>query len=245
MRSIARALAPATLSLALLALLPSCGGDFKAALSRDGSAQFTVAVSVPAGVAKKLREFRASGGTADPNAPLFDPALIKVETAKREGMTIASISAPDSNSLAAVVRIANLKRTVDRELSPTGFATLTSKDGVTTLRVRITRDNASSVHRIVPGLDRELIDALAPPSLEGTPVTKDEYRLNLKAMFGSKNALAIETSKVTISFTAPSAIIASGGFPTGGINSATAVISIPMLDLMVLERPIEFWISWK
>jgi hypothetical protein len=53
---------------------------------------------------------------------------------------------------------------------------------------------------------------------------------------------AMEAAEISLSITAPGAVLSSGG---GSLAGSTLVKRISILDALTLEKPIELWIRWK
>jgi shikimate kinase len=94
----------------------------------------------------------------------------------------------------------------------------------------------------MPGIDPNLLDALSPPALEEDPVTVEEYKTMLKTVLGEKAMPAMEAAAIKLSITAPGVVIGSGG---GSLSGSTLSAKLPIIDLLVLEKPIEVWIRWR
>jgi hypothetical protein len=45
-----------------------------------------------------------------------------------------------------------------------------------------------------------------------------------------------------LSITAPGKVLASGG---GSLSGSTLTATIPVIEILVLEKPIDAWLRWK
>lgn len=128
------------------------------------------------------------------------------------------------------------------DLKKTGVLALSRGPGWTECRFRLARGEASALPALMPGIDPNLLDALSPPALEEDPVTVDEYKTMLKTVLGEKAMPAMEAASIQLSITAPGAVLASGG---GSLSGSTLSAKLSIIDLLVLEKPVEVWIRWK
>ncbi|MDP3176884.1 MAG: hypothetical protein Q8M76_03200, partial [Spirochaetaceae bacterium] len=226
---------------ALLAaiILTACSGSLATALRPDGSATLSIQAEIPAPLAARFRTLSGGGRKDAKPLPLFDEGAIRESVANRPYLAISSLSVPNPDSLRAEIAI---KRVSDlaqaEEIKKSGLVSLTSGPGWTELRIRLERGRASASIALFPGIDPYLIDALSPPALEDEPLSADEYRMNLKTILASAMP-AMEAAVLTVSLAAPGQVLSSGGGSLAG-NVLTA--KIPIIDALVLEKPIEFWI---
>jgi hypothetical protein len=86
------------------------------------------------------------------------------------------------------------------------------------------------------------MDALSPPALEEDPVTVDEYRTMLASILGERAMPAMEAASLDLSISAPGEVIGSGG---GILSGSTLATKVSLIDVLVLEKPIELWMRWK
>jgi len=235
------ALAAAAALLATVALT-ACAGSLAATLRPDGSAALSIQAEIPAPLAARFRALSGGGRKDAKPLPLFDEGAIRESVAKRPYLTITSLSAPSLDSLRAEIAIRKVADLAEaEEIKKSGLLSLTSGPGWTELRIHLERDGASASIALFPGIDPYLIDALSPPALEDEPLSADEYRMNLRTILASAMP-AMETAALTVSLAAPGAVLSSGGGSLAG-NVLTA--RIPIIDALVLDKPIEFWIRWK
>ncbi len=229
--------------LAALAFLASCAANLTLAVNPDGSGTLAVDARIPESAAARLRSYSAAG-TAGPGpaAPLFDPAAVRREAAGRGLATIsAELPSPDRfrggfsfRSLSAVA--------ADPELAKARILRAGTAGGETTLSFRLSRDNAESLPLLFPGLDPYILEALSPPALEPYPAAPEEYREMLQALLGTTALRELEAAEIRLQVRAPGTIVRHSG---GSVSEKTFTAAIRLMDLLILESPIEFSVSWK
>jgi len=232
--------------LALVLLLGSCSGRLDGALRQDGSLLMNFELETPAPIAAKLREFgRAGGAEARASVPLFSMDEFRASVKSRPGLDLLELTQPSPDSLKGTVSVRNLSQfAAGAELKDAGLLAVSSGPDWSELRIRVARGQAKALSALLPGLDPDLLDALSPPALdeEGGDISAAEYRRMLESVLGKKAMPALEKTAIAISLAAPGRVIASGG---GRLEGATLSVRIPVIDALVLERPIEFWIRWE
>ena len=223
-------------AIATLAL-PASAASMSVSIKNDRSATAAVRVELPAELAAKLAQLR--GDPEGSALPLVDPALVRAGAAEK-GVRVVEARALGERGFSGVFEIDDLMTFAARSL---GAVTLSSTAAGGSLSVAIDRGNAAELFALFPGIDPYLVEALSPPALDGSDLTRAEYREMLGALLGTKSLPAVDAAAVELAVELPGAPLASGtvGFVTTG-RSAKA--SIKLLDLLVLERPITLKASW-
>lgn len=227
------AMVVATLGL----LVTACSGRFDASIGKNGEASFSAKAGLPAVIAAKLRAL--SGMSA--STPIFDAAAVQRTLLVRKGMGRAVASCPDPDSLSVSATIVDLGALIaSPDLSQ--LLHLESAKGVSRLSISLSRDHGQDILALLPGIDPGLVEALSPPALGGGDYSKEEYRQALATILGSKSMPAFDAASIELAVTVPGAIVASSG---GRVEGSTWKVDIPLLDLLVLDKPIELSLSWS
>jgi hypothetical protein len=203
-------------------------------------------VETPAPIAAKLRRFAQAGGASgDTTAPLFSAEALRESLASRPGLDLIELTQPKPDSLRGAIAVRSLVRLAESpELAGSGLLAIASGPDWSELRVRLARGQAKALSALLPGVDPYLLEALSPPALdeEDGDISAAEYRTMLKSVLGEKAMPSMEEAAIAVSLSAPGAVLSSGG---GKLEGSTLNVRIPVIDALVLERPIEFWIRWE
>ena len=229
----------AVLALAALAALgfSACAASLSVSIRGDRSAGAALRIELPAELAAKLAQLR--GDPEGSALPLVDPDLVRSGAAEK-GIRVLEARALGERGFSGLFEIADLGVFAARSL---GAVTVSSSATGGSLSVAIDKTNAAELFALFPGIDPYLVEALSPPALDGSDLTKAEYREMLGALLGAKSLPAVDAAAVELVVELPGAPVASGtvGFVTTG-RSAKA--SVKLLDLLVLERPMTLKVSW-
>lgn len=226
-------------ALAAALALPSCSASVGARLGADGGARLTVSARVPAELSARLRAL----GSLPAGSPLFDRGAVARSASAMPGLRLLSLETADGDSIAAEFEIADLAAFAERRgLAKSGAVAYVRGAARSELRLRVDRKGARGLAEIFPGLDPALLDALAPPALGEEELTKAEYREMLGSLVGTKNLPALDATRVEIRLRAPGPVLASSG---GKLTGNELAASLPLLDLLVLEEPVEFHLAWR
>lgn len=232
--------------LAFTLLFSACSAQVSSAIRADGGARISVQAQLPAPLSAKFRKLAASGSSS-PNqtasGPFFDAAAIRKAMSSKPGVEIVELAQPDPDSIRLVLSARSLDELASSpDLKGSSLIKLSRGQGWAEMRFRLARGDAKALSALMPGVDPYLLDAISPPALEEDPVTTDEYKTMLKSVLGAKAMPAMEAAAINLSITAPGAVIASGG---GSLSGSTLNASIPIIQALVLEKPVEIWIRWK
>lgn len=224
---------------ASLAALSSCSARVDATIAPAGSATIEVAAEIPPLLATRLRAF----GELEETSPLFDVPGIRKSFAKRSGIVVKSLSMPGPDSLRLSIELPDLASSLaSPDIARPGLLRLVTAKGESELILRLESGKGEALAALVPGIDRDLLDALAPPALETEGLNKREYRMALSSILGEKTLPALDSASVDFELNVPGTVLSTTG---GRLDGRSWKFSIPLLDLLVLERPIEFRIKWK
>ncbi|HSV55675.1 MAG TPA: hypothetical protein VLH39_01020 [Magnetospirillaceae bacterium] len=227
--------------LAALASLASCAASLSLELKTDGSGTFAVDARVPGAVAARLRSF-AAAASSPASGPLFDPSAVRRRSAEL-GLAAVAAETPSPDRFRGSFSMASLAAVASGpELAQAGVLVYSQSDGAKTLTFSLSRANAWVLPDLFPGLDPYVLEALSPPALDQYPLTAPEYREMLAALLGQTALRDLEAAEIRIQIRTPSPIVRhSGGDATG--RTFTAVLSF--MDILVLERPVEFSVAWR
>lgn len=247
MREDNRLFSPQALFVILAALLlGSCASSLTLSVNPDGSGILAVDAGIPEATAARLQSFRsvaADAGAGEPAAPFFDARAIRAETEAR-GLSAIIAETPSPNRFRGSFSMRSVSDAVsDPELSKAGLIALTTSSGESTLSFSISRENAQVLPVLFPGMDPYILEALSPPALDPYPVTADEYREMLAALLGQTALKELASAAAQIQIRTPGPITRSSGGKLSGGQSFTA--RLPLLELLVLEKPLSFSVSWR
>lgn len=229
--------------LATTALFPACSASVASTIRADGSARISIQAEVPSPLATKFRKLAAAGSSGTSKGPFFDLEAIRKSIAARPGLRIDEISQPGPDSVSLVLSARNMAElAASPDFKDSGLITISDGPDWTECRFRMERGAAKVLASFFPGIDPYLMDALSPPALEEDPVTVDEYRTMLASVLGERAMPAMETAALDLSISAPGEVIGSGG---GILSGTTLAAKIPLIEVLVLEKPIEIWVRWK
>lgn len=265
LRRIARPPVSILILLATALWVTSCGSTATLTLRTDGFATISILAEVPAVVDVKIRGFMSSqelaSGTGQPGktsasggsaaarsrsaagqAPLFDADAIGKAMKARKALVLKSVT-PTASSYSGEFTLGTLGDTLKADPALASLMSLSTAGTITTCTLSLSRDNATALADLFPGIDPYLLEALQPPALFPNPVTTGEYRSMLSALLGQAAVQAMDRLACTFEIATPGDITTVIGGER--ISARRARMSIGTIAAMVLETPVRFSVSWR
>lgn len=232
--------------VAVIVLSSACSGRIDIALDASGAAKLTTQTKVDGAVMKGMMERISSvTGNAAPasDAPFFSADSLKKAVKDRKDLSLDSVEVPDQNTMKASFTVANIMKMGGKDKDASPFFSLKASGSQKTLTFRLDRKNVARFPELMPSMDSGFFEMLAPPSLYGDEISEQEYRDNSLALFvGQKNLPAVDKSGAEIRITPPGKIVSQAG---GRIEGNTFIATLPLLTVLVLDKPYEFSLTWK
>lgn len=102
-------------------------------------------------------------------------------------------------------------------------------------------DNYDELKDVIPFLSDPNFEVYGPEYSNG--MSEEEYKEMISFLLGEDSLEALEKSKVTIVINTPGTITKISGAKKSGEKAA--IFTFPVIDFLLLNKPIQFSISWK
>ena len=218
--------------------LLSCSVRIDGSLSANGSAVINIRMSLEPGVTALFQRLYAAGGQS--GASVLDSSSIARSMSNASGVASVSFRNTSRSAIEGQIRISRIN---DFLASTDGSRFITFEQRGTGGRLTINIDRAKSP-AILAMLSEEVVDylnALMAPIASGETMSKHEY-LDLVAVFYNRTiSNEIASSRILASIEFPGRITNVRG---GTFSGRTANFDIPLLDLLVLETPLDYEVTW-
>lgn len=238
-------LACASLAACLFSLL-SCSIRPDVTLNPDGSGEALVRVSVQKFFSEYLRDLAEFSGAARPaGVGVFDEKEIREAFAKRPGVTVKSVRVPKPEELEIALAFRSIDDLVrgEKELAETGVVTFRNDGGTRTLRLHLDQKNFAKLAALAPSEDgstETLLSVFGPQ--EGVEITEEEYLEAMAFTLGEQGPKAIKDSFVEVNVTVRGTLVSQKG---GAAKGNTVTFRIPLLELLLLDTPVDWEIVFK
>jgi hypothetical protein len=231
-------------ALAVFSLAASCKARYDIKLYKDAHADVAFSMAVDESAAKDMEAKAAafSGDSSQKVSLEFDPEAMKKAFAARKDLKLGSIEKTGKTAGKGTFSVLDISAFGKKDAASLGFFTITEANGQKTLAFSLNRENAQNLPSLMVGVSGDFLEILAPPALYGDDLSVDEYKQTLLPFIGKKNMPALEAAIAEIRITPPGAISGSEG---GKVEGNVFIAMVPMMSALVLEKPVEFSVSWK
>jgi hypothetical protein len=233
---------------AVAALLGGCSGRVEGALRRDGSAEFDLEIRIEPRMTAMLRSLSSLGGSArrqpERNAPAINAPAIARSMAAAPGILSADLANTGPAGIAGTIRVSRVDALFALPDAAARFVTLESggETGDNRLFVMLDRETAPRLLAMISADVRDYLSALFAPAATGDPLSRAEYLELVGDIYGEALADEIAAAEIAVVIGFPGPVISAKG---GTFNGASAAFAIPLVDILVLEAPLEYEVIWK
>ena len=226
----------------LMAVFSSCSTMIDGTVREGGAAEIDIDTSLKPRTVAVINSIRSFlGGAA--GTPIMDGAAISQSIAAAPGVLTVSLTNSSPTAMDGSFSISNVGDFLAIGDAQGQFITFTEGQGAGTSSIIVNVDRYSApalIARLSPELEGYL-SALMAPVILGERMTRQAY-LNLIAMvYGRALADEIAAARVRASIQFPRPLTAVHGGTAAGNR---ADFDIPLVDLLVMEHPLRYEVSW-
>jgi hypothetical protein len=234
----------------LAALFCSCSGRVDGTIRQNGDsagAELTLEASLRPRMTTVIRSLSRNFGGAAPDKPLIDGPAIARSLAAAPGVSAAALENTGPAAVRGTVRIANLDEFLAvPDMLPggtlAGNSLLLKYDPAGTLLIHLDRETGPRILSLLSEEINAYLSALLAPVATGETITRAEYLGLVATIYGKPIADEIASAVVEINLETPRAISSIRG---GSARGRRARFTISLPELLVLEQPLDYEISWK
>ena len=223
----------------LVSVLASCVVQQTITLNPDGSGTAVTDVKLQEFFSSYLMDLAEfSGQKRDPEKGIFDVTQIRQLLTGKQGVQVKDARQVSPREVQVSVSFAGVQDLAggDNLLTKTGILTFSRQGQRKELRVHFDRDNYKQLADLIPGVDQTLLDMFGPQ--EGVYPTEEEYLQMMEFALGEQGPKAVKESTVDVEVTVKGRILSQKG---GTLKDQhTVVFAIPLLKLLMLEKPLDY-----
>jgi hypothetical protein len=209
-------------------VLTGCNSSIEASIGSDGTATFQMSTALLPSLHTVL------GGA-------LKAAEISKTLLSMPAVQAASFSDTSSTSFSGSGTISDLNRFLSIE-GAAKCISLSTSGGRTRLSIALDRDTAPGLVSLLSLDMQDYLSVLVPPILMGTTLSQAAYLAQLSTMGYSKALTGeLQSAKISLKLSLPANVVSVNG---GTFSGKTAEFSLPILDLMVLDKPVKWEIVW-
>jgi hypothetical protein len=230
--------------LAALTALVSCTVNQTIVIRNDGSGT----LAMHAEVSNLLRDYMSSlaevSGKTDmmKDGKVFDIATIRKDFSSRPGITVRKVAAPTANSLDLEIGYTSLADVFagEKTLKGSGALVYSESGGTKTVRLHLDRSNYTQLASLFPLLNDPAVAGIGPQVND--TITDAEYLDMIGFTLGDDGPPLLKKSSLSLTIDPEGQILSQSG---GTLNGGAVTFRIPLLRLLVLDKPLDYSVTFN
>jgi hypothetical protein len=221
-------------------LVFSCAARINGKLDRGSAGDFTAAISLQPQMSALIRSFQAFAG--EKGTQLLDGQAISNSMTKAPGIAQVSFRNTSETSIEGPVKISKIGEFLTSG-GAEGFIRFEQPSaGAGRCTINLRRDLGPEILSRISVEVSAYLEALMAPLATGEELSNAEYLKLVESMYGKGIADEISASTIRVSVDFPGQVQSVQG---GTFSGSRAEFQIPLLDLLVLEKPLVYEVTWK
>jgi hypothetical protein len=236
--------------LALAFFCVSCSARISGQLAADASGTLRLQAGLEpnmTALARGLAGFGSggAGNAAAASAPILDAAALSRSLRAAPGVASAELRNSGQERIEGTVTVNRIGDLLASDSTGAGrFITYTAPtpSAPGRLSVRMDRNAAPAILARLSPEGAAYLSALMAPAATGEALSKTEYLALVESIYGKGVAGEIAAGRVSAAITLPGQVASVKG---GASSGREARFDIPLLDILVLETPLDYEITWN
>jgi len=228
--------------ITLLVLFTSCTAGITGTIRAGGTAEISAQASLGPRTLALMKSLKGFMGD-ESSAPLLDGRTIGASLAASPGIRSVSLRNTSPSALEGVISASDLGNFL-----ATGegkFITYVDRPSNSSIVVVLDRNSAPLLISALSPEVEEYLSALMAPVITGEIITNGEYLDIVASVYGRPLADEIASARIKAQIEFPRQPLAVlGGNAASSGQGRRAEFDIPLLDLLVLERPLRYEVTW-
>jgi hypothetical protein len=223
----------------VLLIMASCAARIDGSLEADGSAVLSVNMSLEPRITALIRSLSAAGGQA--NAQVLDGTAIAQSMSNAPGIASVTFRNTAAAAIEGQVHISHINEFLSIA-GGRGFISFEQGQNGGRCEININRENSPAVLEFLSPEISDYLNALMAPIATGEELSKPEYLELVASFYNRAISDEIASSRIRVSIEFPGTITSIRG---GTSSGRRANFDISLLDLLVLETPITYVVTWN
>jgi len=234
------------LVMAFLLLCVSCASQINGSLKGDGQADLQIYAALEPRMAALIGGLAAATGAAQPGAPILNGPAIAASMSSAPGIASVSLKNTTPAAIEGPVKIAKIgdflapssknARFINFEQNASGKAA----GGKCAINLNL--DSGPEILSLISPEINDYLAALMAPLATGEVMTKAEYLMLVGSVYGRSIADEIARAFIRASIDFPGQVQSVKG---GTFSGKRAEFAIPLLDILTLETPLSYEVTWQ
>ena len=221
----------------------SCSARINGSVSQGGAAELQLKTVLEPRTSAIIRSIQSFLGGPAGDKPVLDGAAMSRSMAAAPGIRTVSLINTGPSALEGTINVTNIGDFLHLKGEENRFISFTedSAPGSSSIVLTLNRETAPFIiSRISPEAE-EYLSALMAPVVLGEDCTRKEYLDLLSMVYGQAMADEVAAARIHASIEFPRPVTAVRG---GTASGKLAEFEVPLLDVLVLENPLNYEIRW-
>jgi hypothetical protein len=227
----------------LIVALAACSVSEVITIKADGSGTASMRVET----SKLLRDYlldlqSITGAAPAPDGQLFDVKALQKELAARPGLTVKKVATPSPDLLEVDLAFRSIEEVYGsvESVKKSGLVVYTESGGQRALKIHIDRKNFAELSAVFPAMNGAAFEGIAPQ--EQDTITESEYLDMISFTLGPEGPALLKKSFVDVVVKPEGTIVSQTG---GTVANGAVTFRIPLLRLLLLDKPLDYAVAWK
>jgi hypothetical protein len=175
---------------------------------------------------------------------VFDLEGIRKGFAERSDVELKRIASPTPDVLEMDLSFRSIEQVFagEQKLKGAPIVTFAKTGDGQTLRFHLDRQNFAQVTEFLPFLRNPLFEGLGPQ--EGDNTTEAEYLELIDLALGAGGAAALKASAIETQVSVKGKVVSQSG-GTAGANGSSVVYKVPLIRVLLLDKPLDYSLAFK
>lgn len=233
--------------MASLLLFTSCSARVNGSLHEDGSADASLRVSLEPRTAALIRSLSRLNKAAGPSDQILDGPRIAASMASAPGLTAVFFKNINPTTIEGAISIGRVEAflAIPGQQGGSPFIRYEHAGSGGSLKMSLDRQSGPRIITLLSPTAADYLAALMAPVITKEALSKGKYLEVVQSVYGKGVADEIAGAQIQVSLEVPRPISEIKGGTVSGTAKNRGEFVVPLLDMLVLERPLEYEISWK
>jgi len=217
----------------------SCNAKIAGPLDAKGQAAFTISMSLLPRMTDLIRKLNDAGGSE--RSEILSAAEIANSLKNAPGVESITLKNTAAQSVEGQIKVSKVGDFLSGSAG-VRFIEFNQSSGGGSCAININRQTAPEILSHFSREIRDYLEVLMAPIATGDEMSKAEYLRLVNSFFNKSISDEIASSKINAAVDLPGQVTSVKG---GTFSGRRAVFDIPLIDILVLETPLQYEVKWR
>ncbi|MDR2144078.1 MAG: hypothetical protein LBP29_06895 [Treponema sp.] len=233
--------APGLFFVVVFAVFVSCSASVSGTLRQDSSGSLSLKAALEPKTAAMIRAFGALQGSSA--APVLDSRTINRSLGAAPGIASAALKNTAAETIEGTILVSKAGDflALNRGKNLVSYEPVRAGGRGGRLAIHLDMESGPETLRRMSDEAADYLSVLMAPLATGEVLSRSEYLPLVASVYGEGVAAEIAAARFNVVITVPGTVSSVKG---GSFSGREARFDIPLLDILVLETPLDYEIIW-